>query len=98
MRILTYPAPTVKLDPSKVKPDSPCKVSAVPVPDPTLKRDRILIPGDVPSPINPPKGCAFGSRMNSPKYDQSIGRELKVKQLGEGRWVLDCPCCVDPCF
>lgn len=69
-------------------------ISAVPVPDPTRKRDRILIPGDVPSPINPPKGCAFGSRMNSPKYEQSIGRELKVKQLSEGHWVLDCPCCV----
>jgi oligopeptide/dipeptide ABC transporter ATP-binding protein len=70
-------------------------ISAVPVPDPTRKRDRILIPGDVPSPINPPKGCAFGSRMNSPKYEQSIGRELKVKQLSEGHWVLDCTCCVE---
>lgn len=37
-------------------------LSAVPIPDPTLKRERILLKGDVPSPANPPKGCAFHPR------------------------------------
>lgn len=37
-------------------------LSAVPVPDPTAKRERILLPGDVPSPINPPSGCLFHPR------------------------------------
>lgn len=37
-------------------------LSAVPIPDPTLKRERILLQGDIPSPANPPKGCKFHTR------------------------------------
>ncbi|MFH2219041.1 MAG: dipeptide ABC transporter ATP-binding protein [Pseudomonadota bacterium] len=37
-------------------------LSASPVPDPTLKRNRIILKGDVPSPINPPEGCRFHTR------------------------------------
>jgi peptide/nickel transport system ATP-binding protein len=37
-------------------------ISAVPVVDPDSKRQRILLPGDVPSPIHPPGGCAFHPR------------------------------------
>jgi oligopeptide/dipeptide ABC transporter ATP-binding protein len=37
-------------------------LSAVPVPNPKLKRARRLLPGDVPSPINPPSGCSFHTR------------------------------------
>jgi oligopeptide/dipeptide ABC transporter ATP-binding protein len=37
-------------------------MSAIPIPDPTLKRSRIILKGDVPSPMNPPKGCLFHPR------------------------------------
>jgi oligopeptide/dipeptide ABC transporter ATP-binding protein len=37
-------------------------LSAVPVPDPTIKSKRIILQGDVPSPMNPPKGCHFHTR------------------------------------
>src|SRR5258708_691123 len=37
-------------------------LSAIPVPDPNAKRDRVILKGDVPTPVNPPSGCRFRTR------------------------------------
>ncbi len=52
-------------------------LSAVPVPNPTLKREKIILTGDVPSPITPPSGCVFHTRC---PYAQDICKE-KVPML-----------------
>lgn len=68
-------------------------LDAIPVPDPAHRRKRQLLQGDVPSPINPPAGCAFGHRMNHPKWQQSVGMDLTLHEIAPGHWVQPCPCC-----
>ena len=69
-------------------------LSAIPVADPSLKKEKIIISGDIPSPINPPKGCAYGHRVSAPNYDQSITADLNWIEVADEHWVLDCPCCI----
>jgi oligopeptide transport system ATP-binding protein len=68
-------------------------LDAIPIADPTKRRERQLLRGDVPSPINPPPGCAFGHRMNHPKWEQSVGMDLTLKEISPGHFVQPCPCC-----
>lgn len=70
-------------------------LSAIPVPDPTAPKTRVVLEGDVPSPIDPPPGCAFGHRVSHPRYEESIGQELPFEEISPGHWVQRCPCCVE---
>ncbi len=68
-------------------------LDAIPVADPAKRRERQLLRGDVPSPINPPAGCAFGHRMKHPNWQQSVSMDLTLKEISPGHFVQPCPCC-----
>lgn len=55
-------APTADLFGNALHPYTKALLSAIPVPDPSRRRERIILPGDIPSPINPPTGCRFHTR------------------------------------
>ncbi len=55
-------APSHELYQSPKHPYTKALLSAIPIPDPDKKRERIILEGDVPSPISPPKGCYFSPR------------------------------------
>ena len=59
-------------------------LSAVPVPDPRMKKERIVLTGDIPSPINPPSGCVFHTRC--PIVEDRCKTEIpKLRKLDDGR-------------
>lgn len=69
-------------------------LSAIPSPDPKARREKILLEGDVPSPIDPPAGSAFGHRMNHPRYEETIGMDLALTEIAPSHLVAADPCCL----
>ncbi len=62
-------------------------LSAIPIPDPTVKKDRVILKGSIPSALNPPSGCKFHTRC---KYAMDICKvEQPVKkQVSDNHYVL----------
>lgn len=61
-------------------------LSAVPIPDPKLKRERIILKGDIPSPANPPSGCTFHTRCPL-AIDVCKQQIPKLRQTTDGHYV-----------
>jgi len=66
-------------------------LSAIPIPNPNIKKKRIILKGDVPSPINPPSGCVFRTRCPNPSHDCKEGNiEMGLIEVNPGHWVDQC--------
>jgi oligopeptide transport system ATP-binding protein len=62
-------------------------LSAVPIPDPTAKRQRIRLQGDVPNPIRPPTGCHFHTRCPIRQLPLCAQETPPLEQKRNGHWV-----------
>jgi oligopeptide transport system ATP-binding protein len=76
-------SPAEELYTRPIMPYTEALLSAVPIPDPDLaeKRERIVLEGDVPSPINPPSGCRFHPRC---RYATDVCREIEPPLVDYG--------------
>ena len=70
-------------------------ISAIPRMDPTDPSNNATVEGDVPSPVDPPPGCAFGHRVEHPNWELSVEMDLSLREISPGHWVQPCPCCTD---
>ena len=82
-------SPAKELYANPLHPYTEALMSAIPIPDPTVRRERIVLQGDVPSPVNPPKGCRFHTRC---RYADQVGEKCRTVEpplinLGNDHWV-----------
>jgi peptide/nickel transport system ATP-binding protein/oligopeptide transport system ATP-binding protein len=62
-------------------------LSAIPIPDPERKRERTILAGDVPSPLNPPSGCRFHPRCPIARLAHCSVEEPQLRELRPNHWV-----------
>lgn len=71
-----------------IHPYTKALLSAIPIPDPDLTRSnqRVILKGDVPSPIDPPVGCRFASRCPL-RTERCTREDPELRELAPGHWV-----------
>ena len=80
-------APVDRLYNEPIMPYTQALLSAVPAPEPGVKRERILLAGDVPSPANPPSGCVFHPRCQHPARDAACAKIVPpLEEKAPGHW------------
>jgi oligopeptide/dipeptide ABC transporter ATP-binding protein len=80
-------APVAMLYGEPIMPYTQALLSAVPAPEPGVKRERILLAGDVPSPANPPSGCVFHPRCQHPARDAACAKIVPpLEEKAPGHW------------
>ena len=79
-------APKKEIYENPLHPYTKSLLSSIPIPDPAIKRSRIILKGDIPSPANPPKGCKFHTRC---PYSADICMKLspEYKDAGNNHFV-----------
>ncbi|MEM3356650.1 MAG: ATP-binding cassette domain-containing protein, partial [Candidatus Bathyarchaeia archaeon] len=78
---------TDELFSSPLHPYTQALLSAIPIPDPENRRSRIVLPGEVPSPINPPAGCRFHPRCVYAKEHKCMEKAPELVDVGGGHLV-----------
>ncbi|MEE4263459.1 MAG: dipeptide ABC transporter ATP-binding protein [Desulfobacteraceae bacterium] len=81
-------APSAELYKNPLHPYTEALLSAVPIPDPAIKKKRITLKGDVPSPIDPPEGCRFHPRCPY-RFDPCDKATPELTQVG-GDHIVAC--------